>query len=65
MGCNLSMDERMTILTIPVDLPLSMDSSVPETVSMIRLARRSGKTGGIVCLMKQTRQILRRSSDWV
>ena len=43
VGFSLSMDERKVVLTIPVYLPLEMESSVAETPSMVRLRRRGGK----------------------
>lgn len=66
MGFSLAMDQRMVVLTIPVDLLLEMESSVAETASVVRLARRGGKLEvGIVCLMKQTCQIRKRRRGWM
>lgn len=44
VGSGLPMDERKVVLTIPVDLPHEMESSVTEIASKVRLARRGGKT---------------------
>jgi len=61
VGFSMSMDEQKVVLTITVGLPLEMESSVAETASVVRLARRGGKTeAGIVCLMKETCQIFRK-----
>lgn len=42
MGFSQSMDERKIILSVPVDLPLEMESAIAETASVVRLVRRGG-----------------------